>query len=392
MGKWKTCTLGELNCYTGSSITPMDTPDTTYELYSVPSWENKYPEIVEGKDIGSTKQSVSKNDVLLCKINPRINRVWVVDQYSQNPLIASSEWIVIRNKQLFSKYLYYYLQSPQFRDMLISEQAGIGGSLTRAQPKRVATYPVLIPPLDVQQKIADVLDKASALIELRRAQLDKLDLLVKSQFIEMFGDPEANEKGWPILSLKDLFSIRSSKRIYQNEQTSQGVPFLRVADLVQKIDGNAVACNLYISNEQYNDFIQGGLVPKPRDILVTTRGTLGKCYIIQPDDRFYFQDGMISWLEKTNVEIESVYISNLFEMDSLRRQVADVSKGATVDFLSLDKLGKLKIMYPDFSLQQQFADFVQQVDKSKFAIQQSLSKLELNYKSLMQKCFRGELF
>jgi type I restriction enzyme S subunit len=245
----------------------MDTPDTTYELYSVPSWENKYPEIVEGKDIGSTKQSVSRNDVLLCKINPRINRVWVVGQYSENPLIASSEWIVIRNKQLFSKYLYYYLQSPQFRDMLISEQAGIGGSLTRAQPKRVATYPVLIPPLDVQQKIAVVLDKASALIELRRAQLDKLDLLIKSQFIEMFGAPATNIKRWPIVLLKDLFNVRSSKRVYQGEQTTQGVPFLRVSDLVQKINGSEASCNLYISNEQYNDFLRSSLVPDSQKIL-----------------------------------------------------------------------------------------------------------------------------
>ena len=70
--------VGEINEYSGTTVNPLSTPDVTYELYSVPSFDFKYPEIVKGNNIGSSKVTVEENDVLICKINPRINRVWVV--------------------------------------------------------------------------------------------------------------------------------------------------------------------------------------------------------------------------------------------------------------------------------------------------------------------------
>ena len=98
-GNWCWMTIKEINQYKSCSIDPSKEPQKKFELYSVPSSANNYPELLNGIEIGSTKQSVQKNDVLLCKINPRINRVWIVDQYTEYQLIASSEWIIIRNQQ-----------------------------------------------------------------------------------------------------------------------------------------------------------------------------------------------------------------------------------------------------------------------------------------------------
>ena len=107
-------TISEINEYVGTSINPIETPDELFELYSVPSYDNQYPEIIKGSAIGSTKITVQENDVLICKINPRINRVWIVKHHTPYRLLASSEWIVVRNKQINPQYLqwYFFLASP----------------------------------------------------------------------------------------------------------------------------------------------------------------------------------------------------------------------------------------------------------------------------------------
>jgi len=294
--------------------------------------------------------------------------------------------IIPRKDLVYPAYLKYtFVFSPPNR--LIKDEAYPSISLND-----ISNMIISLPPLETQQKIADVLDRAGALIEKRKVQIEKLDLLIKSQFIEMFGDPVTNPKGWETKKLKDLFDVSSSKRIYQKDLTTSGVPFIRVSDLVQRIVNNIDSCELFMSEEQYNYLDLKGLVPKPDDILVTSRGTLGLCYIVRSADRFYFQDGMISWLKKKETKIDSTYIVYLFKTHGFRKQLDAIPTGTTVSYLSIAQLEKMNIIYPDDIYQTKFADFVQQVEAQKSLLQQSLEKLELNYKSLMQKCFRGDLF
>lgn len=110
-------TVEEINQYSGSAVNPLDAPDLVYELYSVPSFESQYPEIVKGSAIGSSKITVEEGDVLVCKINPRINRVWVVRRHTSYPLLASSEWIVIRNRDIDSDYLKWYFSVANFSQL-----------------------------------------------------------------------------------------------------------------------------------------------------------------------------------------------------------------------------------------------------------------------------------
>ena len=152
---WFWTDIDSINQYSGVSIDPMKQPDTTFELYSVPSSADDYPKIITGSEIGSTKQSVTKNDVLLCKINPRINRVWKVSQHTDNELMASSEWIIIRNSVINSDYLMFCFRTQYFREFMLSNVSGVGGSLMRAQPKFVKKYPIPIAPIAEQQRIVD---------------------------------------------------------------------------------------------------------------------------------------------------------------------------------------------------------------------------------------------
>ena len=108
---WVEASLGELNQYQASTVQPEKFAKTTFELYSVPAFPEKIPEILQGESIGSSKQLVLSKDVLICKINPRINRVWVVKDIKQYQQIASSEWIVFRQPALNERYFSYYFQS-----------------------------------------------------------------------------------------------------------------------------------------------------------------------------------------------------------------------------------------------------------------------------------------
>lgn len=248
-------------------------------------------------------------------------------------------------------------------------------------------FPILLPPKNDQKTIANNLDRVKRIIELRKSEIDKMNELIKARFVELFGDPDNNEKSWDIDKMEHLCEVGSSKRIYQNEQSMEGVPFLRISDLVNRIDTGSKKCDLYIPIEKFAELKEQGLVPRSGDILLTARGTLGRCYIVQSDDEFYFQDGMITWLSNYDRRITALYISYLFEMPGFRKQIDALQAGSTVAYMSISMTKKLNIMVPPIELQNQFADFVKQVDKSKVAVQKALEKTQLLFDSLMQQYF-----
>lgn len=319
--------------------------------------------------------------------NPSRINVGSVDwQKYEDRVIVSPLYVVFGvSDRLDRQYLLHYLKG----DMMLSfiKEYATGSVRDNLKLTDLGKFPINLRPVEEQRQIAATLDKIDDLIDKRRQQLDKLDELVKSRFIEIFGDPENNNKAWKVKFLDNLCTVGSSKRVYQSEQSSEGVPFWRISDLVSKIDTGTVDSALFISKTKYTELKQAGLVPVTGDILLTSRGTLGRCYIIKDEDRFYFQDGMISWLSNYSEEITPLYLQYLFSMSGFRKQIDKLQAGSTVAYLSIAMLKKLQVMVPDKTLQKQFAAFVTQVDKSKLAIQKSLEKLEILKKALMQKYF-----
>jgi type I restriction enzyme S subunit len=339
----------------------------------------QYPIYGSGGVIGYADSYICEADTIVIGRKGSINNPIFVREPFWN--VDTAFGLVANRTVLLPKYLYYFCKSYDFEKLNTTVTIP---SLTKANLLKIE---IPLVSLADQKEIASILDKVTDLMIMRARQLDELDLMVKSRFVEMFGDPVTNPMGWDVKNLKNLYKVKSSKRIYQNEQVSEGIRFLRVSDLVRKILDGIDSCNLYISEEQYMRFSDSGLVPKAEDILVTSRGTLGLCYIVQPSDRFYFQDGMISWLEKQEIEIESLYVYYLFGTDGFRRQMEQLPTGTTVSYLSLETLGNLEIMVPPFPLQNAFAAFVQQADKSKFEIQKGLKQMEIQYNALMQQYF-----
>jgi type I restriction enzyme S subunit len=144
----------------GRTIDPLCCPNETFELYSVPSHENGLPELLAGNQIGSAKQTVEPDVVLLCKINPRINRVWVVGNHSSQRKIASSEWIpFFPLASLEPRFLAYFLRQNTVRDFLAANASGVGGSLMRVRAATFRDFPFPLAPFAEQERIADALDE-----------------------------------------------------------------------------------------------------------------------------------------------------------------------------------------------------------------------------------------
>jgi type I restriction enzyme, S subunit len=176
---WTAAQLGQFTGHRGETVNPAGTPEQTYELYSVPSLEAGRPEVVLGASIGSSKQKVEPQSVLLCKINPRINRVWVVGEFTEHPKIASTEWIVFpRAADLLPKFLKYFLQQNTVRDFLAQNASGVGGSLMRVKASTLAGFPFHYPHHSQQLRIVarieelfSELDKGIQNLKQARAQL-----------------------------------------------------------------------------------------------------------------------------------------------------------------------------------------------------------------------------
>jgi type I restriction enzyme S subunit len=175
---WVAMRLGAIAAHT-TNVDPSKSASEFFELYSVPSYSERVPEVVEGSEIKSAKQAVQPDDILLCKIVPHLNRVWVVGQKTEMRQIASGEWIVYRYHECEPKFLRYCLTETSFRDQFMQTVAGVGGSLMRARPSGVADIEIGIAPLSEQRRIVAKIDSLSAKSGRARDHLDHLPRLVE---------------------------------------------------------------------------------------------------------------------------------------------------------------------------------------------------------------------
>lgn len=371
-------TISEINNYVGYTINPLQYPEQIYELYSVPSFDNEYPEIIKGSEIGSSKVTIEEGDVLICKINPRINRVWVVKHNTDYPLIASSEWIVVRNRTLNPEYLKWYFSSPTFRTMLISQVAGIGGSLTRAQPKQVAGYSVPIPSSSEQESIVLSLNKISDLIALRKKQLQKLNDLVKSRFVEMFGGECENR-----IPLKDCcIDVRggSTPSMQHPEYYGGNVPFIKSGD----VRGDTVMTGALWLTEQALTDTPAKYVPQGSILVVNRSAALlhefRAAIALQP---VVINQDIKAFIPKPSFSSEYLLWAIKIQTQYLLTRVTTVLTSR----IDLKDLLELPIAPVSIEKQQQYCAFTTRINTVKMTIQQSLDKLELTKKALMQKYF-----
>ena len=281
------------------------------------------------------------------------------------------------------RYFMYYLKSEQFKEQLSKQITG--SAQLNFGPSHLNKMYVPIPDMEQQKYIVNILDLICKIEDDRKEQLSKLDELVKARFVELFGDPVTNEKNWPRLTLGDICEIGSSKRVFEKDYVPNGVPFFRTKEIVELSKGNSISTELFIAEEHFEELKKSYGVPKKDDLLISAVGTIGTIWIVSGDFEFYFKDGNLIQI-KSSPNFNSIFMKYLLD-ELIANYKKEMSTGTAYSALTIAGLKKMMVYDVPLAHQEQFATFVEQIDKSKLEVQRSLEKLELLKKALMQKYF-----
>ncbi len=242
------------------------------------------------------------------------------------------------------------------------------------------------PPLEVQYEIAETLDKVTRTIDLCNAILEKLDLLVKSKCVEMFGEPGSNPMGWQETTIgKECYYIKDGPHKSLNDvgKENGGHPFISVRNIVNGYIDFSTAN--YISDDDYYDSIKK-CQPDKGDRLYSKGGTTGIAKLIDLDEPF------ANWvhvavLKFDKTKMNGIFFEYMLNNDYCYQQSQRLTKGIANRDLVLSAMAQIKMYRPPIDLQNQFAAFVGQTEKTKLKVKQLLEKAETLKKALMQKYF-----
>ena len=326
-----------------------------------------------------------EGDVLFAKITPCMeNGKGGIARGLKNGVgFGSTEFHVLHPapEKVSSEWLYYLTSWDEFRKQCARNMTGSAGQ-KRVPKSYLEHYKVHLPSLEEQRRIAAVLDKVSDLIAKRREQLDKLDELVKARFVEMFGDVASNPNGYPIKNFDEVSILITDGEHATPRRTDKGIYLLSARNVLNhKLQLDDVD---YIDEKEYNR-ISRRIIPQAGDVLISCSGSIGRCCTVPDGLKFQMvrSAALIRFDESTN----PVFAEWLITSDDLQQQIAQSATQSSQANLFQGKIRKLRGFIPPIELQNQFVDFVVQTDKSKLTIQQSLDKLEVLKKALMQQYF-----
>ena len=288
--------------------------------------------------------------------------------------------LTVDYKKIETKYLWYYLNY----NIEELKAKGTGSTFKAINRKALEETEIPLPPLPEQRRIAAVLDKVSKLIALRKRQLDLLDEMVKARFVEMFGDLIINSFNWSQIQLSSIATTRLGKMLDAKKQTGKNTyPYLA--------NFNVQWFQFKLDNLNQMDFDEADQIEfalEYGDLLVCEGGEVGRCAIWKKQvEKCFFQKALHRIRCDKSIIIPD-YLAWWFKVHADYNSFDDVvGSKATIPHLTGIKLKQLMIEVPPIELQSQFADFVQQVEKSKAAVQQGLDRLNLLKSALMQEYF-----
>jgi type I restriction enzyme, S subunit len=299
-------------------------------------------------------------------------------------------WLVLSpiDENIHTDYFYHYLGSSEIKAKLSLKAAG--AVVKNLNKDIVQKLQIRLPPLETQKKIATILDAADAYRQKTKALIEKYDELTQSLFLDMFGDPVTNPKGWAIKKLGDVCPVGSSKRVFVDELVEEGVPFYRGTEVGQLGEGKGTTPSLFITQEHYEKLKDQRGIPKQGDLLMPSICPDGRIWVVDTDAFFYFKDGRVLWVEVDPRSINSIYLRYHLK-GSFFASYSNIASGTTFAELKIVALKKMDIFYPELDLQNQFADRVQELESQKAHAQHSLEKAEELFNSLLQRAFKGEI-
>ena len=280
-----------------------------------------------------------------------------------------------------NSFLYHLFSNKDWSEG--SNKAVKGITLNKASLSEVK---ISLPPLEIQKQIAAQLDKCTSIIAKHKLMLEKYDTLIKSRFIEMFGDPVQNPFGWENNQLSDfIIFLTSGSRGWSEYFSQEGELFLTIKNVKNsKINLNDVQHVKAPSNKEAER-----TKVQENDLLISITADLGRTGVVSKKIASYgaYINQHLSLVRLDTHKINPLFVSYYLETDGGKIQFLKKNQSAVKAGLNFDAIKSLRFINPPLNKQNDFVYFVQQIDKSKFAVQKSLEKAELLYKSLMQEYF-----
>lgn len=341
-------------------------------------------EIVDYKSRPSRADLIVEPGALLfAKMQGTKKTLYVDKEKAEN--IYSTGFFALKAKSgvISTRCLYHMLGSTSF---LTQKDKNCSGAtqkaITNAGLKKIR---VSIPDYQLQEAIADQLDKISSVIQMRRSELQKLDDLVKARFVEMFGDPENNSFDWKEQPLSKHLDVVGGFAFKSDQFVEEGIPVLRIGNINA---GYFKPVNMVFWD---NDDNLKKYKLLPGDLVMSLTGTVGKddygnvCILGNDYDEYYLNQRNAKLELKDS--INKYYISTFLKFESIKKKLTGISRGIRQANISNKDILNLVVPIPNITTQIEFEQFVQQIDKSKFVVQQALDKAQLLFDSLMQKYF-----
>lgn len=281
----------------------------------------------------------------------------------------------------YARYIFY---SRQFRRQIvkISKKSVNQASFAVTDLKKIK---IKLPSIEKQKCIVEILDLVNNTIEKFKNELGLLDELIKARFVEMFGDPVLNDKGWKTKPLLNMGNCKNGMNFRYDDKGVEinclGVGDFKNLSVIDNTEELHIVSLNEIPSEEY--LLKDGDI-----VFVRSNGNkdlVGRCLAVYPRNTLMTFSGFCIRYRKHDDEITVPYLLRALKMESMRRKMT--GRGANIQNLNQQILGTLVMPIPPIELQNKFADFVKQVDKSKFEVQKSLEKTQQLYDSLMQKYF-----
>ncbi len=372
--------LEDLMAARQGSVDPVKFADETFELYSIPAFDSRKPELLRGGEIGSTKQLVRPRDVLLSKIVPHIRRSWIVGAAGEYRQIASGEWIVFRSEKVVPEYLRHALLCDDFHSQFMQTVSGVGGSLLRARPAQVAKIEITLPPIAEQRRIAAILDKADALRAKRRKALARLDHLAQSIFMAMFGDPATNPKGLPRRKLGELIKFEGGAQppasTFSDSDGPDKIRLIQIRDFKSDRFKTFIPKALAKRFLEADDVMIGRYGPPVFQIL---RGLAGS-----------YNVALMKAVPREGLTKEFVF--RLLKEERLHQfVVANSERTAGQSGVNLDLLERYDAYIPPMELQDLFGRQMSSLSSMQTDMNAALSASERMFSSLQHRAFQGDL-
>lgn len=330
-----------------------------------------YPADSEGLD----KYMLEENDLLM-SLTGNVGRVAIL-QKDMLPAALNQRVACLRLKtdRITKGYLFHLLNSDFFEQKCIQSSKGVAQKNMSTEWLKDFLIPVYS--VEKQQEITTTLDYLRDIIDKRKQELNKLDELIKAQFVEMF----SGEKN--MMKMSDICSIITDGTHQPPKFVTEGIPFIFVSNVVSnKITYDA---EKFITQETYDELIKRTPI-EIGDVLLSTVGSYGHPAVVKSDEKFLFQRH-IAYLKPKKDIINSDYLHGALLSPDVQKQIEKGVKGIAQKTLNLSEIKKMTIPVPDLARQKQFADFEEQVDKSKVVVQKSLDETQMLYYSLLQEYF-----